>query len=105
MRIITMIIAGVLIVIASVALLSFAQPKTSIVGKVNPTDAAEIVWLIGKMDSLKTTTVMGLFAFDVRPGIYKLIIDAKEPYQDVLMDNLQVKEDEVLDVGEIPLKQ
>ena len=105
MRFIAIILAGVMIVIASVALLSFGYAKTTVVGKVNPADAAEVVWLISKTDSLKTTTAMGVFAFDVKPGTYKLIIDAKDPSQDVLMDNLQVKEDEVLDVGEIPLKQ
>jgi hypothetical protein len=105
MRLVTMIIAGVVIVIASVALLSFSYPKTSIAGKVNPADAAELVWLIGQSDSMKAVPSMGLFAFDVKPGTYKLIVDAKDPYKDVLLDNLQVKQDEVMDLGEIPLKQ
>ena len=105
MRLITMIIVSVLVVIASVALLSFSYSKTSIVGKVNPADAAEVIWLVSQTDSLKAAPAMGTFAFDVRPGTYRLVIDAKEPYKDVLMDNLQVKEDEVLDLGEIPLKQ
>jgi hypothetical protein len=33
------------------------------------------------------------------------VIDAKAPYKDVVMDNLNVTENEVLDVGEIVLKQ
>jgi hypothetical protein len=86
-------------------ILSFTPAKTGIVGKVNPLDAAEMVWVIGISDSLKMVPAQGQFFFDVKPGTYKLIVDAKNPYKDVLLENLQVKPDETLDVGEIPLKQ
>ena len=42
---------------------------------------------------------------EVRPGMYKLVVDAKQPYKDVMLDNLVVRADETLDVGEIVLKQ
>jgi hypothetical protein len=98
------ILAGFIVLITSVVL-SFAPAKSSIVGRINPADAAEIVWAISTTDTLKGVPVQGQFFIDVRPGTYKLIVDAKEPYKDVTLENLQVKADETLDVGEIPLKQ
>ena len=85
--------------------LSFGKAKTSIVGRINPSDAGEAVWVISATDSLKSGISMGQFSFDVKPGVFKLVVDARDPYKDVLLENLQVKQDEILDVGEIPLKQ
>ena len=79
--------------------------KTVILGKVVPADGAELVWVLGEKDSLKSVLIEGNFQFDVRPGMYKLVVDAKQPYKDVMLDNLLVRADETLDVGEIVLKQ
>lgn len=95
----------IMVFFAAIIVVSFNQKKTSIVGRVNPVDAAEVVWVTSSTDSAKSVVSMGQFSFDVKPGTYKLIIDAREPYKDVLLENLQVKQDQTLDVGEIPLKQ
>lgn len=79
--------------------------KTIITGRVSPADGLNIVWVISGKDSLKSPGADGLFSFDVKPGIHQLIVDAKNPYKDVVMDNLTVAENEVLDLGEITLKQ
>jgi hypothetical protein len=34
-----------------------------------------------------------------------VIVDAKDPYKDVTLENLEVKQDQALDVGEIVLQQ
>ena len=94
-----------MLVLTVLAIFSFGKTKTAIIGKINPIDGAEAIWAIGGKDSLKTAVTDGQFYFDVKPNMYKLIIDAKEPYKDVLLENLQVKQDETLDVGEIMLKQ
>jgi hypothetical protein len=95
---------GLIALITTIGL-SFIPAKTSIVGRVNPADAAEVIWAISATDTLKGIPGQGQFFIDVRPGTYKLVVDAKEPYKDVTLENLQVKADETLDVGEIPLKQ
>lgn len=94
-----------IVVLSVILVLSFSNAKTSIVGRVNPIDAAETVWVISSTDSLRSAVSQGQFLFDVKPGTYRLIVDAKDPYKDVLLENLQVRQDETLDVGEIPLKQ
>jgi hypothetical protein len=84
---------------------SFSGSKTAITGRVNPTDGAELVWLMGEKDSLKTGVSDGQFYFDVKPGAYKLMVQSRPPYKDVVLDNLVVRQEETLDVGEIILKQ
>jgi hypothetical protein len=78
---------------------------TAITGRVSPADGVNMVWVVSGKDSLKSPTSAGLFTFSVKPGVHQLVIDAKAPYKDVVMDNLNVTENEVLDVGEIVLKQ
>jgi hypothetical protein len=77
----------------------------AITGRVSPANGAEIVWVIGAKDSLSGPVVSGIFSLVVDPGIYKLIVDARSPFKDVLLDNLSVKQNQSLDVGEIILQQ
>ncbi len=95
------------IVAASVAgLFAFTtMTESSITGKVTPADAADAVWAISAADSTKGTISSGAFTIQVKPGTYKVIVDAKDPYKDVTLENLEVKQDEPLDVGEIVLQQ
>ncbi|RYF97328.1 MAG: carboxypeptidase regulatory-like domain-containing protein [Chitinophagaceae bacterium] len=94
------------IVAASVAgLFAFTTAATSITGKVTPSDGAETVWAISGSDSTKAAVSSGAFTIDVKPGTYKVIVDAKDPYKDVTLENLEVKQDQSLDVGEIVLQQ
>jgi len=94
------------IVAASVAtLFSFTVSQTAITGKVTPVDGAETVWAIGTTDSTKGAISAGTFTLDVKPGTYKVVIDAKDPYKDVTLENLEVKQDQPLNVGEIVLQK
>jgi hypothetical protein len=79
--------------------------QASITGKISPADGAEVVWAISATDSVKAMVALGSFSIQVKPGLYKLIVDAKEPLKDAQLDNLDVKENQVLDVGEIILQK
>ena len=80
--------------------------QSSITGKITPQDGAVGVWAISATDSVKSTNIVsGSFSIQAKPGTYKLVIDAKEPYKDITLDNLELKQDQVLDVGEIVLQQ
>ncbi len=79
--------------------------QTAVVGTVRPSDGAEIVWLIGARDSASSGLSSGQFYIKSGPGVYKLVVIAKPPYHDVLLENLVLKENETLDVGEIILTQ
>ena len=79
--------------------------RSMITGRVSPADGVEIVWVIRGKDSLKSPVSNGLFSVEVKPGVHQVFVDARSPYKDVLMDNLMVTENEVLDIGEVVLKQ
>lgn len=82
---------------------SLDRVQSGITGKVNPADGANSVWAIGGKDTVKGTINTGAFSLSVKTGTYRLLIDAKDPYKDVVLENLEVK-DQPLDVGEIILQ-
>ena len=88
---------------AVVALFAFTTPQTGITGKVTPADGVNLVWAINGTDSVKTELAAGSFTLPVKPGTYKVIIDAKDPYKDVTMEAVQVKDGQATDLGEIAL--
>jgi hypothetical protein len=83
---------------------SFQLQKTSIAGKISPRSGADIVNVIGVKDSVKVAVVDGNFIAQVKPGRYKLIVTTKSPFKNALLDNLEVRQNQVLNVGEIILQ-
>jgi hypothetical protein len=47
----------------------------------------------------------GVFSLAAKPGLYKVVIDAIEPYKDAILENIEVKEGQTVDVGEIVLQK
>ena len=82
---------------------AFRSMQSSITGKISPADGAESVWAIGTSDSVKAPVTSGTFNITVKPGTYKVIVDAREPRKDVVLDNVEVKNQPV-DVGEIVIQ-
>ena len=99
-----MLTVGILSVSVA-ALFAFTKMQASITGKVSPGEGAETVWAVSATDSTKATVSSGTFTLNVKPGTYKVIVDAKEPYKDVTLENLEVKQDQPLNVGEIVLQK
>ena len=93
-----------LLVIWSVFAFTTRQ-QTSIKGRVNPIDGANSAWAIGGRDSATSNIVNGMFSFSVKPGIYKVVVDAVEPYKDAVFENINVKEGQTVDIGEIVLQR
>ena len=81
------------------------KDQTSIIGRVNPIDGANSAWAIGGRDSATSNIVNGAFSFAIKPGIYKVVVDAIEPYKDAVLENISVKEGQTVDVGEIVLQR
>ena len=109
-------LTGVIITVVLTSLLPLKTPnnrdrepdehaQASITGRVSPAEGAESIWILGAKDSVQATVVAGNFSATVKPGTHKLLVDAKLPYRDVLLDNLEVKDKQVLDIGEIILQQ
>jgi hypothetical protein len=78
--------------------------QTSIAGKISPAEEAKAVSIVNGKDSLKVSLVSGNFFARVKPGKYKLIINTKARHKEVQLDNLVVKQNQSLDIGEIILQ-
>lgn len=88
------------------AWLAFTEPQSAITGSVLPADGAEAVWAVSATDSAKGVVInTGSFSLAVKPGVYKVIVKAKSPYKDVLLENQEVKDAQPLDVGQIVLEK
>jgi hypothetical protein len=97
----------IFMILSAVALLNSFRNKyqTSIVGRVNPVGGANVVWAVSGRDSTTSNVVNGAFSLEAKQGIYKVVIDAVEPYKDAILENVSVKEGQTIDVGEIMLQK
>lgn len=78
----------------------------SIKGRVIPSDGASQVWAMSSTDTLKAQISQGAFEItDAKAGTYRLMIDANEPFKDVVRDGIIVSEGGVIDLGEIQLEK
>ena len=99
-------IVVIMILSAILILYSFRNKyQTSIVGRVNPVGGANAVWAVSGRDSTTSNVVNGAFSLEAKQGIYKVVIDAVEPYKDAILENVSVKEGQTVDVGEIMLQK
>ena len=90
----------------STAFLAFKQQGGSIKGKVVPPDAATKAVAFSDKDTFRVNLNMGVLEIpDVKPGVYSVIIDAADPYQDFIKENVSVSEGQVTDLGEIVLQK
>lgn len=94
-------------VIAAIGLFAFTTVNTgSIKGTVTPASSLNNAMAISGMDTLKAIIDNGSFNFnDVKPGTYKLVIEAMSPYKNFIKDGVVVEDGKSTDVGAITLKQ
>src|SRR4051812_13387023 len=89
------------------ALFSFTAFKNgSIKGSVSPSASATAAYVVSGMDTLRTNIKNGgSEIMEVKPGTYKLVIEAMAPYKNFEKEGVVVKEKEATNVGEITLQQ
>lgn len=87
-------------VISMTLLISFKNPPVaSIQGKVSPAWYAVNAWAISETDTLYTTVTDGNFDFwNAKPGVYRIIIEARSPYRHIARDGVVVKDGQETDL-------
>jgi hypothetical protein len=63
------------------------------------------VWAFSSADTLRGTISEGSFAIPAKPGLWKVVIDAKPPFRDVTLESVEVKTNQTTNLGEIRLQQ
>ena len=94
--------------ISILSLLGFkAITNGSLKGRVSPASAGVRVWLISATDTVKAPVESGTFTIgDVKPGTYKVVIEARPPYKNGVKDGVTISDNSnPVDVGEIKLSQ
>lgn len=105
---ITMRHLSIFFAVVTVALLMYAfkeKNASGISGRTSPVDAVEVVYAIQGKDSLKTVPANGAFMLEAKAGMYKVIVDAKQPFKDVMLESVEVTENNTTDLGEIKIVQ
>lgn len=92
-------LAAFTIVIASFLVSFKPAPVSSINGKISPGWYAVNAWAVNETDTLYTTVTDGSFDFsNPKPGVYRIIIEARSPYRNMAKDGVVVKEGEATDI-------
>jgi hypothetical protein len=96
-----------LVTIAAAGLFSFFPYRDgSIRGSVTPAEGGVRAWAESADDTLKTPIINGSYEITgAKPGTYKVIIEAKPPYQNAAKDGVMVNDGQTSDAGEITLKK
>jgi hypothetical protein len=101
---IAVLVANLIMVFVLFAFTTFKNG--SIKGIVSPSASATSAYVVSGMDTMRTNIQNGAFQIgEVKPGTYKLVIEAIAPYKNFEKTGVVVNEKKDTDVGEITLQQ
>lgn len=96
--------AGLLIAVLILSAFVFLEGGY-IKGKVVPAENAARAFAISGTDTIRTSISNGSIQISkLKAGVYQLWIEATAPYQHKLIPDVNVKDNEITDVGEIQLE-
>jgi hypothetical protein len=92
---------------AAAGLFAFSSLRDgSIRGTVSPADGGVRAWAESYTDTLKAPIINGSYEIaGLKPGTYKVIIEAKPPYRNAAKDGVMVSDGQSSDAGEIRLEK
>ena len=98
---------NVLGVIMSIVLISsfVGKDRAGIQGTIDPPEGAKRIWAVSGKDTVSIIPPPGSFIMDVKPGSWKLVIEAVLPYKNAERESILVTEGQLTDIGLIKLVQ
>lgn len=103
MKKLSIILCTVFIVMSS--LITPDRFKSGITGTVEPPEGAMKIWAISGTDSIATVTSSGKFSLELKPGSWKVVVQAAKPYKNYSIENIVVLENQFSDTGVIKLEK
>lgn len=73
-------------------------------GIIDQPQGAKKISAVSGSDTVSTTSQSGSFSIEVKPGNWKLVVEAVPPYKNVVIEGIIVQEGQSTDVGIIKLK-
>ncbi len=97
---------AIAIVISIFLISSFAAKyRSGIQGTIDPPEGARRIWAISGKDSVSIVPAPGSFLIEVKPGSWKLVVEAVLPYKNSERESILVTDDQITDVGLIKLEK
>ncbi|HKC37042.1 MAG TPA: hypothetical protein VKB95_13300 [Chitinophagaceae bacterium] len=93
------------IIVAVVLILGFAKDRSGIQGTIDPPEGAKRIWAVSGKDTVSIIPPPGSFIMDVKPGSWKLVVEAVLPYKNVERESILVIDGQITDIGLIKLSQ
>jgi hypothetical protein len=94
------------IIISVVLISSFAnQDRSAIQGSIDPPEGARRIWAVSGKDTVAIIPAPGSFIMDVKPGSWKLVVEAVLPYKNAERESILVTDGQITDIGLIKLTQ
>jgi hypothetical protein len=93
--------------IVAAGLFAFSSLRDgSIRGTVSPPEGGVRAWAESYTDTLKAPIINGSYEIaGAKPGMYKVIIEAKPPYRNAAKEGVMVSDGQTSDAGEIRLEK
>ncbi|HEX6849562.1 MAG TPA: hypothetical protein VF144_21395 [Chitinophagaceae bacterium] len=80
-----------------------SNDRSGIQGTIDPPEGARRIWAVSGKDSVSIIPPPGSFIMDVKPGSWKLVVEAVLPYKNVERDAILVIDGQLTDIGLIKL--
>ena len=93
------------IIVAVVLISGFAKDRSGIQGTIDPPEGAKRIWAVSGKDTVSIIPPPGSFIMDVKPGSWKLVVEAVLPYKNVERESILVIDGQITDIGLIKLSQ
>jgi len=79
--------------------------RSGIQGTIDPPEGAKRIWAVSGKDTVSIIPAPGSFIMDVKPGTWKLVVEAVLPYKNAERESILVMDGEITDIGLIKLTQ
>ncbi len=98
---------NVLGVIMSVVIISafVGKDRSGIQGTIDPPEGAKRIWAVSGKDTVAMIPSPGSFLMDVKPGTWKLVVEAVLPYKNAERESILVVDGQMTDIGLIKLER
>ena len=82
-----------------------SENRAGIQGTIDPPEGAKRIWAVSGKDTVSIIPAPGSFILDVKPGSWKLVVEAVLPYKNAERESILVVDGELTDIGLIKLTQ
>ncbi|HJS53891.1 MAG TPA: hypothetical protein VJ765_05085 [Chitinophagaceae bacterium] len=100
------IIVTIFSILVAIGFYSFTSTdRSGIQGTIDPPEGARRIWAVSGRDTVSIIPAPGSFIIDVKPGSWKLVVEAVLPYKNAERESILVTEGQITDIGLIKLVQ